>query len=288
MPNRNEKQFLQSGKDSEARQEMMRHEVEKRLNQEMAKPAKEIDADLVSLLASLLEPAHLSEEERNEIWRNISERIDSKRQRKHVYQVLGRVAAVLVAVIGIFAVTLATSKAFQWTFLLRILEPIAQTFGITSVEQNAQIEQEPSNYEMFAPDDVSMDQYVSLDGVPSKVEEYTIIPQWLPEGYSFTSGHRYMDSTIAAYNLLFTNADDWISVDVSIFADESIKSNYRYEIFGTVKRIVSINGIETAIYENGDDDNIRFISVIYKNAHYLLQGTFSEDELIRIAEGLLR
>lgn len=114
---------------SENDMELMWLEVSKILDEELSKPAKEIDIAFVDALMDLVEIEEPSKKELERGWSEIQKKVHVRKQRSRT-NMLARVVAVLIAVIVLFFLSLETVKAFRWPHLLKTLAPVTETFGI--------------------------------------------------------------------------------------------------------------------------------------------------------------
>ena len=92
--------------------EMMRHEIEALLDKELAKPAEEIDAQLVQDLLDLLEVSAPTPEQCDTTWNAIEQSL-RKPHKLNWSKVLLRCAAAAAAVIVLLFVTIQTAEAFK-------------------------------------------------------------------------------------------------------------------------------------------------------------------------------
>lgn len=116
---------------SEKDMELMWLEVSKILDEELSKPAEEIDIAFVDALMDLVEIEEPSKKELERGWSEIQKKVHMRKQRNWT-NVLTRIVAVLIAVIVLFFLSFETAKAFRWPYLLKALAPVAETFSIYS------------------------------------------------------------------------------------------------------------------------------------------------------------
>lgn len=127
MPNTNDRKIIERLTNDPAL-EMKRHELEDLLESEVNKPAEEIDAQLVSDLLDILQPEEVPSGVQMEVWKRINKQINPKPRKTH--RLLQRLVAAAAIIVLLFGLSLGAAKAFRWTFLLKLLQPVAESFGI--------------------------------------------------------------------------------------------------------------------------------------------------------------
>ena len=125
MPNRSNSSEIAKRLINDKNAELMPLELNRILEEELAKPEVEIDVQLVDELLELLEEAEPSEVEKRRMWQGISDRLDKKEPDRRVRFSWRRVAVIVAAAILLLTMTLGVAQALRWTFLLKLLEPLA-------------------------------------------------------------------------------------------------------------------------------------------------------------------
>ena len=116
--------------------ELTQYELNTLLEQEISKAESEIDTALVEEILKTLEESP-SAQEKSTAW----QAIERKTQRKKGWMNLTtarRIVACLLVLITISALSVGSAYAFNWTFLLKLLKPLAESFGIYSANTPGQ------------------------------------------------------------------------------------------------------------------------------------------------------
>lgn len=258
--------------------ELMPLELNKMLEEELAKPEAEIDVELVDELLALLEESTPSEVEKTRTWQKISAELSKEQKRRPVWTRMRRVAIIMIGVVTLFAISLSTAKALRWTFLLKLLEPLAQTFGIVTTDQLTEFDS-TQNTVRIAPVKAEQVVYDSLDAMPKTVDGHAIIPGWVPERYAFVQGTVYIREVFQKYTSAYQNGDDWLTLDVIIHSDEDVAIDFQYERTTPEPEILIVNGGEILLYHNSDDGSY-YAAWIDDNIEYSVYGMVCREELI--------
>jgi hypothetical protein len=265
------------------------------LEEELSKPKDQIDMQLVEDILSELEPEQVSEDEINTSWLRLEKKIDALHsgeekthqgsavtKKKPWFIVLRNIGLVAAAVVILFYVSLGTAKATRWTFLLKLLQPITETFGIKLGDDvEPMFEEEYA----FALDEGEMRIFNSMDEIPEKYKGYSIKLSGIPERFSFMEGSFYPTQAMDTFNFAYVDGDDWLSYNLSIFKTESAGIKYDFETTLEVDEKRYIGMIEVSFYHNGHEDT-QSVSWVDKEAHYTLSGTITLDELNQIIGGI--
>lgn len=266
--------------------ELMPLELNKMLEQELSKPAEEVDAQLVRELMGLLEEEVPTQESKDECWKAIQTRVHGKSCGKYK-SVLFRACAIAAAMVLIVVISFGTAKALNWTFLLKILGPAAETFGIHSTN-NSHNPADPSSHQKYADADVEFKQmnYAALADMPAKLNGFTIVPKWIPERYAFASGSIYEDGDTAIVSMLFQNGEEFLALNISFYENESDAFSYVYESYPEHEKSMNVENHSVTYYHN-DNGEIRAISAISQNAHVYVGGSITEHELAQIISSMI-
>lgn len=265
--------------------ELMPHELNKMLDQELSKPAEEVDAQLVRDLLDLLEEEVPTQKSKDECWNAIQTRVHRKKGSK-CKTVLRRACAIAAAMVMIVVISFGTAQAFNWTFLLKILGPAAETFGIHSTN-NPDNPADPSDNHEYTDADVEFEQvnYTSLEDMPTQLKGFTIVPRWIPERYTFTSGSIYEDLDTAVVSMLFQNGDEFLALNISFYENEEDSFSNVYESCPEYEKSMQVENQSVTYYHN-DSGEIRAVSAIAQNAHVYIGGSITEHELAQIISSM--
>lgn len=284
MPNRSNSSEIAKRLINDKNAELMPLELNRILEEELAKPEVEIDVQLVDELLELLEEAEPSEVEKRRMWQGISDRLDKKEPDRRVVFSWRRVAVAVVAAILLLTMTLGVAQALRWTFLLKLLEPLAQTFGIVTTDQLTEsdsIEGEVS----VEGDDTEQIVYDSLETMPKVLNGHVVVPGWVPERYIFEQGVVFDNGVFEKDNVMYWYNNEWLSIDVTTYQEENTVVDFQYERAIDEPETVTVNGCEVLIYENSDEGKI-YAAWVNDNANYSLFGVVTKKELVQIIESM--
>jgi len=285
MPNRSNSSEIAKRLINDKEAELMPLELNRMLEEELAKPEAEIDVQLVDELLKPLEEAEPSEVEKRRMWQGISERLEREALERREGFSWRRVAVVAVAAVLLFTLTLGAAQALHWTFLLKLLKPLAQTFGIVTTDQ---LTESDSIEERVSVDDDDFEQtvYNSLEAMPKEIKGHAVVPGWVPERYVFEQGVVFDNGLFEKDNVMYRNNDGWLSIDVTLNQDQDAAVDYQYERAIEEPEKIDIAGIEVIFYENSRDGNIH-AAWVKENVNYNLFGAVSREEVIQIIESMI-
>ncbi|MBR3016510.1 MAG: hypothetical protein IKH57_05450 [Clostridia bacterium] len=266
------------------------------LEEELSKPKDQIDMQLVKDMLSELEPEQVSEDEINASWQRLEKKIDSLHsgeakthpgsvatKKKPWFIVLRNIGLGAAAVVILFYVSIGTAKATRWSFLLKLLQPITETFGIKLGDDlEPMFEEEYA----FALDEGEMTIFYSTDEIPEKYKGYSIKLSGIPERFSFLEGSFYPTDAMDSFDFTYIDGEDWLSYNVNIFKIESAGIKYEFETTLEADEKRYIGMIEVSFYHNGHEDT-QSVSWVDRDAHYALSGTITMDELNQIIGGIV-
>lgn len=259
--------------------EMIHHELNNLLEEELQKPSEEIDSQLVQELLDLLGEAKPTEEETRACWNKIQKELDASKP--HPWRTVLRSCAAAAAVVFMLVLTYQGAQAFNWTHLLKWLTPLAETFGIYS-ENSEEVSSLVSETDYSDEEaDFSQIMYQQLEDMPTHHKGFPIVPSWVPEGFAFVQGSLYEDPDMANVAITYKNQDRFISMTVKFLANETDVSSYQFERTAdeTVEKLVG-NHLVTFYFNT---DQMRpSASWIDQNVHYFINGDLTEAEIVQI------
>ena len=265
--------------------EMNDDDLEQLLEAELAKPANEIDSSLVEeILDALNAPAPTSEQSEAS-WQVIKEHF-TRQAKARTTRAIKRFGAVAAVVIMIMFVSLRDAEAFRWTLIEKILKPVAETFGIVIDDQEIIIpeENEPTLYSIEdAPSEYI--EYSLLEDVPETAHGYLIKPNWIPEGFEFSSASQFICPDSEIYSLDFTRQDTWFNLRVYIITCESTIYSQEFERNLDVPIEKQIGSHLVTVYTNAEEDYLSAFW-IHENADYRIVGNIPVNELYQFIEAM--
>lgn len=258
--------------------ELMPNELRQLLDAELAKPEDEMDTQLISDIIDLLDIEPPTPAEKKADWSAIEKKY---RRKRRLPRVLRSIAITAASIVAVFLISLTSAKAFNWTFLLKFLLPVAQTFGIISSDYTVDDGQETEYRFEDAMDTQEVD-FTSLDELPSQFAAAVVESDCVPDGYGFVQGNWYKSFNLEKCNMLFEKADQWFVIEMMEFTDDTDPTtDFEFERQVDVPLTIEINGVEVTLYYNSDDSGIS-VSWLQGNTHFNLLGTLDEEELTYI------
>lgn len=261
--------------------ELMPHELNEMLDRELSKPAEEVDTQLVRDLLDLLDEEAPSQKSKEECWKAIQTHTQKKGTGGRNVM-LRRICTVAAALVMIVIVSFGTAKAFNWTFLLKLLSPVAETFGIYSANSPDNHVDASDDHE-YIDGDTEYEQvnYTVLEDMPTQLRGYTIVPGWIPERYTFATGSIYEDPDVAIVSIFFQNDDKFLTLNISFYENEADAYAFVYESSPEHEKSMQVEN-QTLTYYHNDSGEIRAASAIAQNVHVYIGGSISEYELEQI------
>lgn len=275
---------------NEPESEVNKRRLQEILDEEINKPEDQIDLQLVDEILAVLEPRIAEREEIDASWDRLDQKIQDKQTEdktkpaplRKTIVFLGKIAAVAAAIVVLFFITVGSAKAMKWTFLLKFLNPIAQTFGISLDEREPETDQTMNS--SMEDSILESTQFSSEADVPIQYKGYRIRLSHVPERFTFVNGSVLHDELWIMLNLFYQSGEEWLSYSINIFTDDETVLLLDYEKTADVLRTENVGMKELTFYHNSDDETLS-VSWVDRNAHYSLLGTLTEEELSGIIEG---
>lgn len=265
--------------------EVTEERLNKILQDELNKPESEMDMQLIHDVLEALEPETADAETIEAGRQRLSHRLKAipvRTKREGVITHLRRAALVAAALVIVFFATLGSARAMRWTFLLKLLEPIAQTFGIYGEDHvDESVHDIPYQSQM---DNNETIYYPTEEDVPATYEGYRIRLNWVPERYQYFTGSLYEARDIKILNMFYQYEEEMLSYTVQIFKNDETELSFLYEKMPEESKTLII-GTMTLTYYHNSRDNLLNVSWIDQDAHYSLNGNISESELEQILNG---
>lgn len=193
-------------------------------------------------------------------------------------------AVVAVAAILLFTLTLGAAQALHWTFLLKLLKPLAQTFGIVTTDQ---LTESDSIEDEVTVDDDDFEQitYESLETMPKVLNGHAVVPEWIPQRYIFEQGVVFDNGSFEKTNVTYRNNNEQLSIDVMAYQEDNTVVDFQYERATNAPEKIDVEGTEVLFYENSDEGSI-YAAWVKDNANYSLFGVVTKEELVQIIESM--
>lgn len=286
MPNSYDQRKLMDRLVQDKDAELMPNEINSILEKELSKPADEVDMQLVNELLELLGEEEPNAADKEASWQIIQQERKPKK-RFNWRKTINRAAAIAAAIVVVFFVSFESAKAFRWTFLLKLLTPVAETFGIYSTSTIES--EEPAVQNALVIEDTGYEQvtYDSIEQMPAEVGGYRIIPTWVPDRFGFRQGTIYEDPDMVYCTLSYRDDEDTIRVNTCIYYNSDSVFSYVYERTLTEPKIEEENGIFVSYYYNNIDEDISSASWIDSEAHYQMEGNITDAELRQIVRSMI-
>jgi hypothetical protein len=268
------------------------------LEAELQKPEDEIDLQLVDDILAELNPMEMSQSEADASWERLERRIDQngkaekadaesaretpKHTGKPLLVFLRRAALAAAVLVLLFFISLGSARAMKWTFLLKLLNPIAQTFGISLDELTPEAPLDETY--SVSVDNQEIRQFSTEDEIPEQYNGYRIKLRNLPDRFTLSDSAFIPEQATDTFNFFYQAGEEWLLYNVIIFDTEQVGIEYQFETTMEVQEKRQIGMIELTFYHNGHDKT-QYVSWVDRNAHYSLYGYLSMDELTDIING---
>lgn len=273
--------------------EVDRKRLQQILDDEINKPEDQIDLRLVDGILAALETEPVDKKEANASWDRLDRKISEleEKEKKHpphtgkkkAFGFMGRIAAVAASLILLFFLSLASARAMKWTFLLKILNPIAQTFGISLDERNPDLPQ--SAVTILNDESIGSTQFSSEADVPEMYKGYKIRLNHVPERFSLDNGYFFSNPEMIKILCYYQDTEaGWLQYGVTIFPYEEISGQLDFEKTED-RAIAQYAGMKEITIYNNTDEGIVSSSWIDRNAHYSIYGSVTEAEMNELLHG---
>ena len=276
-----EKQYRHTEDAILEEKELRIKELDEKLSEELEKTVDQVDCRKVDEYLDQLCDLTPDETKKEALWAKIQDEMKRKdhTKRKNVFL---RCAAAVVIVVGALAATFHTAKAFKWTFLLKFLNPVAETFGIyTENNQNTGDKTPSHDYHTDSQTGIEQQQYTRLEDMPEKIGMYSVVPGYVPQGYAFIQGTLYADEDVTNVSLTYQHADKYLMFTIVLFHHEDIVSGFEFEKTAQQDAGDVLEGQNVTKYYNQQGE-VCSVSWIQGNAHYNAYGNLEEEEISRI------
>lgn len=267
----------------DAETEMTRDELERILNEELAKPEEQMDAELIQDIVQLLEDG-VTAQEQETAWKATARQLPGKRMHPAVKWAV-RIAATLVMVLGLSALTYETAEAFNWQLILRLMKPFAETFMLYSGEQPNSTVPTGEKYSDSVKEE-GPSQYMSIDESPEFLLGYPARPHGIPERFAYLQGSSYIDDTITMITHVFSSDSGVCIFSVTVMNVEDQTASHQFERTVEETQDVYIAGCCVTYYLNSDDSTVSAYWTL-DNARYSIFGAIDEAELALIVEATM-
>ena len=264
--------------------EMKSDDLEQMLNTELSKPESEIDGQLVQEILSALEPSEPDQAQMRARWLHVKENLPKRQVRGRWRTGFARIAATVAVISIVLVSTIEDAGAFRWTLIQKILKPVAETFGIIIDDQTDVIpETDESTVYSVSDAPANLTIYAALDEVPEEYEGYTIRTRWLPEGFAFSTGSRFTSIDSEIFSLDFTKSDKWFNINVHIITLDTTVYSYEFERNLEVPLEMTVGSHNVTFYRNTQGEK-QSAFWVHENAHYLVTGQLSFDDVVAFIE----
>jgi len=259
---------------------VIRDDLEKILEEELSKPEAQVDSALIDELLDLLEEETPPEDVLKNAWKEIEKKRKKKPQGGSV---LKRCALTAAAVVILFVLSFQTAQAFRWTFLLKLLQPMAETFGIYT-ESNHQPSISNSHDDAYRDADTEFSQqsFASLEEMPTEIDGYKIIPGGVPARFSFFQGTLYADEDTTNISIAYRTDEENLLFTAVLFHHDEAVSGIEFE--QTSSSVETMEGVGDLSFYYNKRGEVQSVSWIVRNMHYLVYGDATKEEMLRIVE----
>lgn len=304
--NQNEKIELIKSMQNDSGMEMSTDDLEKLLEEELGRPESEMDAELIAELLELLEEDRLEDQSDAQTeaqadaqvrvseaasWKRLEKKLKA-RQAKAAVQSAGkwlfRAAAVVVALAALSYGMFSTAQAFNWEFLLKLFEPVAETFHLYSNNQETEkVPTAPTEQDVYTDADNGYQAvtYATADEFPDVYHGYAVKPEGLPERFTYLQGSSFEDSNMATITVVYSEANGKCILSMTRFSNANTIVGIDLEKTKDQNSEKYVAGYPVTFYYNQDHATLS-ASWVNEDAHFTVTGTLTEAEMIRVIEQL--
>lgn len=266
--------------------EMTRDELTQLLDHELSKPGQQMDMELVSEILSILYPDAPSPERKAAALAEAKKRLPARQTRSRFTRMLPQLTAAAAALLVILLATAPEAGAFRWTLIHKVIQPVAETFGII-VGQEAD---DGSDYidiheELVCDSPTVQESYSAWEDIPRAYEGYALRPEALPEGYHLDSATRFSCFDSEIYSLAFSKDECWFNLNTYVFTNPDCASRITFERTLDIPYEQQIGKYDVTFYSNADD-HVQSAFWIYESVQYLLMGEAPMETFISILQNM--
>jgi len=271
--------------------EMMPNEISEKLEQELMKPENEIDVQLVNELLDRLNTAEPTQQESEECWAAIQNRLKQNNARRGC-TFARRCATIAAVLVLVCLVSFGTARAFRWTFLMKLFAPLAETFGIYTTSNLESDVSDPAPVEGVAVYTLADTEYLqlsydSIEEMPETENGHRLIPGWVPERFEFVQGSIYEDPDVFLMSVTYQSGDDLLNMNVKRYFTEAAVGDFHFEKLAAEEATHYILEQEVTFYKNTQEHRLSAVWMV-QNMYYILQGNLTEAEMTGVIESVLK
>lgn len=191
--------------------------------------------------------------------------------------VLTRIAAMLVCAIAISGIAVGAAYAFKWTALMKIFDPIAEVFGMTT-ENNLPAITKSDSTSMGEKNYDPSQSHISIDGYPATMG-------WIPDRYSFSYSISNLEyESIKTQYICYSGPVLELTLSVNVLGQQQEALLLYEKDGGTHANPMTISGYEVIASTN---INYRSSTWISGQAVYKLSGEYTDDELEKMVSSIM-
>lgn len=279
MSSHQEMMEIMSRLRADAETEMTRDDLERMLEEELAKPEGQMDEALIREIVMVLEEG-VTPEEQAAAWQATQEKLT--RKRTHPVLAWGmRIAAILVAIFTLTALTYRTAEAFHWQLLLRWMRPFAETFMLYSGDPP----QRPEGLYTDSPMAAESATYTAAEEAPRTFAGYPVRPGAMPERFAYCQGSCYADELAYTFTHVF-GSDEGVCIFTALIIrgeDQVTALHHPGVDEGAQERCIAGCQVTYSLAPDGTASAYWALD----DASYSLSGPIGEEELVRIIESVM-
>lgn len=293
--NQNEKLALIKMLQTDSGMEMSTNDLEKLLEEEMARPEAEMDVELIAELLELLEDGTAAEQAMNveqakqASWRQLEKKLAAKNAKNIAFVAmkwLTRAAAGFALLLALSYGMFNTAQAFNWEFLLKLFEPVAETFHLYTNNQKEPDVPAAQNADEIYNDvgtDIQTVTFSTLEEFPDEYVGYRVKPVWMPERFRFLQGTKYSDANMSKLSSYYLSDQGVCVWTVTLVADDSTVAGFEFEKTSEPTETKYVGGVLVTYYFNANNATVS-ASWVVDTMHYCISGLLTQEEITEIIE----
>lgn len=302
MMNEQEKKELLRQLQASEDIELSNEDLERMLDDELAKPESEMNEDLVhAILETLGDDAQgdaVSAEAQRRAWRKVARKLPRNPWRTALGWA-GKAAAIIAITAGLLFATYETARAFDWQVILRLMRPLTDMFTLYSgeIQEDHVAQLQTTNEEsteirkgelMKDGKKQSTTQIIkAYADIPDQLLGYPVKPRGIPARFSYVQGSVYTDELMTVAAHFFTSEHGMVIFKVRLIemnADSPTVFHFEKTMDETKETYIS--HMRVTYYFNADDMTLS-ASWNDEYAQYSLFGELNEEEMAAVIEATM-
>lgn len=289
--NQNEKREIIRRLESVPEAELTNEEAELLLEEELKKTTADMNTAMIAELLEVLEPESLDDEAVHSSWNQLEKLLPvkpKKRTKVNGVHWIGKIAACILVICVLVYATSETAEAYHWQFLQRWFTPEAETFTLYSSNQPEMPAVQVQDDGVYGDSDARglSEQFAALADFPDTYAGHRVKPTWMPERFAYLNGSLYADTNMAKTSIIYQSSSrEMCIVSMALVSAQQTVSGFDDRQMNDDSALRRI-GSAQVLFSQNDAQGMLSATWIVEQATFSVSGNLSEEEIIRIIEGL--